>query len=92
MLIPSTSISLLDTIGQGMCLVITKDLDNDLLLSHDCHDHMKSSNALTVPPSSLLHAGEFGVVYRAYLTRWEDVVSPKMVAVKTLKGIEYKCQ
>ncbi len=28
------------------------------------------------------------MVYRAYLSQWEDVVSPVMVAVKTLKGEE----
>ena len=34
---------------------------------------------------SNLHAGEFGVVYRAYLSGWEDETS-QVVAVKTLKG------
>ena len=31
-------------------------------------------------------AGEFGVVYRAYLSGWEDE-SFQIVAVKTLKGM-----
>ena len=31
------------------------------------------------------HAGEFGVVYRAYLSGWEDLTS-QVVAVKTLRG------
>ena len=31
------------------------------------------------------HAGEFGVVYRAYLSGWEDPTS-QVVAVKTLRG------
>eukprot|EP00731_Ephydatia_muelleri_P015946 Em0009g370a len=30
--------------------------------------------------------GEFGIVYRAYLSNWSDITSPLLVAVKTVKG------
>ncbi len=32
--------------------------------------------------------GEFGVVYRAHLTGWQDRMTAKLVAVKTLKSKE----
>ena len=34
-------------------------------------------------------AGEFGIVYRAYLREWAKYPSPHLVAVKTIKG---QCQ
>ena len=34
--------------------------------------------------------GEFGVVYKAHLTRWHGNGEPRMVAVKTLKGAQRK--
>ncbi len=46
-----------------------------------------SMNVLLSLTASSVSIGEFGVVYRAYLSRWEDVVSPMIVAVKTLKGM-----
>ena len=32
-------------------------------------------------------AGEFGIVYKAHLTKWHGNGDPKVVAVKTLKGV-----
>ena len=36
-----------------------------------------------------MHAGEFGIVYKAYLCGWERKDS--IVAVKTLRGITHMC-
>ena len=32
------------------------------------------------------YSGEFGIVYRAYLSDWMEYTTPCMVAVKTMKG------
>ena len=35
----------------------------------------------------ILFAGEFGIVYKAHLIKWHGNGDPKIVAVKTLKGV-----
>ena len=75
LLIHASNIKLLESVGQG---------------NLDVHDF--SYSLATWSDHSMWHIGEFGIVYRGHIIKYQGTgqVVTDTVAIKTLKGINYR--
>ena len=74
LIVPSKHLRLLENIGQGIFF-------HTINLTISCFP-------ICIKVSLIVYSGEFGSVHRAHLIKWHGEGQPRIVAVKSLKGMD----